>query len=243
MMNSYLFTFVWLVLVWCRAAVRRALFGGKAATHRLDQLLRLQASLDGELSGRETQRMADVLARDPEAQPLLTELGLIKSALAGNEPERPVPQSRDFYWGRITQAIAQQAEAERRRRERTCKRVWRLAPATGFALGILTRKEAEAALAEKRLPRLEPARTCLPGQTIRQLAVLLIESTTHLVVLADADGQNVLGLVTLHDCREPAGWDFPRPSQVEKLLGGLPAGGQYHPRPKSQAASEQRARS
>jgi hypothetical protein len=187
--------------------------------------------------------MADVLARDPEAQPLLTELGLIKSALAGNEPERPVPQSRDFYWGRITQAIAQQAEAERRRRERTCKRVWRLAPATGFALGILTRKEAEAALAEKRLPRLEPARTCLPGQTIRQLAVLLIESTTHLVVLADADGQNVLGLVTLHDCREPAGWDFPRPSQVEKLLGGLPAGSQCHPRPKSQAASEQRARS
>lgn len=138
MMNSYLFTFVWLVLVWCRAAVRRALFGGKAATHRLDQLLRFQARLDGELSGRETQRMADVLARDPEAQPLLTELGLIKSALAGNELERPVPQSRDFYWGRITQAIAQQAEAERRRRERTSKRVWRLAPATGFMLGILT---------------------------------------------------------------------------------------------------------
>jgi len=69
----------------------------------------------------------------------------------------------------------------------------------GKLAGILTRKEAEAALAEKRLPRLEPARTCLPGQTIRQLAVLLIESTTHLVVLADAEGQNVLGLVTLHD--------------------------------------------
>ena len=65
--------------------------------------------------------------------------------------------------------------------------------------GILTRKEAEAALAEKRPPRLEAATTCLPGHTIRQLQVLLIESSTHLVVLTDADGQAVLGVVTLHD--------------------------------------------
>ena len=69
----------------------------------------------------------------------------------------------------------------------------------GRLAGILTRKEAEAALAEKRLPRLEAAITCLPGQSIRQLQALLIESTTHLVVLTDAEGQNVLGLVTLHD--------------------------------------------
>ena len=65
--------------------------------------------------------------------------------------------------------------------------------------GILTRKEAEAALAEKRLPRLETAITCLPGQSIRLLQALLIESSTQLVVLTDAEGQNVLGLVTLHD--------------------------------------------
>ena len=58
-------------------------------------------------------------------------------------------------------------------------------PATrgGALAGILTRKEAEAALAEKRAPRLEPATTCLPGQTIRQLQALLIESSTGLVVL------------------------------------------------------------
>jgi CIC family chloride channel protein len=65
--------------------------------------------------------------------------------------------------------------------------------------GILTRKEAGAALAEKRVPRLEPATTCLPGQTIRQLQALLIESSTGLVVLTAADGQAVLGVVTLHD--------------------------------------------
>jgi CIC family chloride channel protein len=65
--------------------------------------------------------------------------------------------------------------------------------------GILTRKEAEAALAEKRVPRLEPATTCQPGQTIRQLQALLIESSTGLVVLTGADDHAVLGVVTLHD--------------------------------------------
>jgi CIC family chloride channel protein len=69
----------------------------------------------------------------------------------------------------------------------------------GRLAGILTRKEAEAALAEKRLPRLEAATRCLPGQTIRQLQALLIESTTQLVVLTDTEGQNVVGVVTLHD--------------------------------------------
>ena len=69
----------------------------------------------------------------------------------------------------------------------------------GKLVGILTRKEAEAALAEKRRPKLERAVTCRPGQTIRQLEALLIESTTQLVVLTDAEGQNVVGLVTLHD--------------------------------------------
>ena len=69
----------------------------------------------------------------------------------------------------------------------------------GKLAGILTRNEAEAALAEKRIPRLEPATTCLPGQTIRQLQALLIESSTGLVALTGADGQAVLGVVTLHD--------------------------------------------
>ena len=69
----------------------------------------------------------------------------------------------------------------------------------GKLAGILTRKEAEAALTEKRAPRLEPATTCLPGQTIRQLQALLIESSTGLVVLTATDGHAALGVVTLHD--------------------------------------------
>jgi chloride channel protein, CIC family len=69
----------------------------------------------------------------------------------------------------------------------------------GALTGILTRKEADTALAEKRTPRLEPAVTCLTNQTIRELQSKLIESSSLMMVIVDRPGGNVLGLVTLHD--------------------------------------------
>jgi chloride channel protein, CIC family len=69
----------------------------------------------------------------------------------------------------------------------------------GTLAGVLTRKEAENALAEKRLPKLEPATTCLRGQTIGELQGLLIESTSQFVVVIDQPGGKIVGLVTLHD--------------------------------------------
>jgi len=69
----------------------------------------------------------------------------------------------------------------------------------GVLNGILTRKEAEAALAEKRPPKCEATVTCLPQQTIRELQGLLIESTSQVVVVLDQPRGQVLGLVTLHD--------------------------------------------
>jgi CIC family chloride channel protein len=68
----------------------------------------------------------------------------------------------------------------------------------GKLAGILTRKEGEAALAQKRPPTLLPATTCLPDQTVRELQGLLIESPTQLVVLSNGDGA-ALGVITLHD--------------------------------------------
>jgi CIC family chloride channel protein len=65
--------------------------------------------------------------------------------------------------------------------------------------GLLTRKEATAALAENRVPKLEPAATCLRGQTIRELQALLIESVTQMVVVLDTPNGKLLGVVTLHD--------------------------------------------
>ena len=67
------------------------------------------------------------------------------------------------------------------------------------AVGVLTRKEAEASITEKRPPRLEPAIVCLPHQTVRELESKLIESTSLMALVADSNGGRIIGLVTLHD--------------------------------------------
>jgi len=68
----------------------------------------------------------------------------------------------------------------------------------GKPTGVLTRKEAQAALAEKRPPKLEPVTTCRADQTIRDLQTLLINSTTQFVVVVDDQGA-IRGVITLHD--------------------------------------------
>ncbi len=65
--------------------------------------------------------------------------------------------------------------------------------------GVLSRAEAERALNEERKPRLEEAVDCRPAESIRDLQMKLIESTSGIVVLTDRPGGRVLGLVTLHD--------------------------------------------
>lgn len=68
----------------------------------------------------------------------------------------------------------------------------------GLPVGVLTRKEAQAALAENRTPKLEPVTTCRRDQTIRELQTLLINSTTQFVTVVDEAGL-VRGIITLHD--------------------------------------------
>ena len=69
----------------------------------------------------------------------------------------------------------------------------------GKLKGILTRIEAEAALAGKREPMLANPITCSRNQTIADLQALLIDSGTHMVVVLDREDGKVIGLVTLHD--------------------------------------------
>ncbi len=68
----------------------------------------------------------------------------------------------------------------------------------GALTGILTRREAMAALGANRPPVLEPATTCRPDQTILDLQMLLIDSTTQFVVVTNQEG-GVEGVITLHD--------------------------------------------
>ena len=102
--------------------------------------LKLQAWVDGELSGREEAEIARLAVEDPAAQSLAGELRGAKSFLRGNEPEYIVPETREFYWSKIQREIERDAQAadpaEHRASLAEILLSWRrfLAPAAGFAL-------------------------------------------------------------------------------------------------------------
>jgi anti-sigma factor RsiW len=80
----------------------------------LDSQLKLQAHLDGELSGKDARQMEAWLADDAEARLLAEELRFAKEALAGNEPEVKLPETREFYWSKIAREIERQELAPAR---------------------------------------------------------------------------------------------------------------------------------
>jgi len=104
----------------------------------LEQQLELQAYLDGELSGREARRVAEWLAKEESAQSLAVELRMAKAALNGNEPERCVPESREFYWSKIERALPR-AEPAQGKPTPAWLLAWRkyLMPAAGVAVVAL----------------------------------------------------------------------------------------------------------
>jgi anti-sigma-K factor RskA len=71
-----------------------------------DLALKYQAFVDGELSEQEARAIVQAMESDAEARALVGELRATKAALAGNEPELAVPESREFYWNKIEQGIA-----------------------------------------------------------------------------------------------------------------------------------------
>lgn len=63
--------------------------------------------------------------------------------------------------------------------------------------GIVSRGELTAAIAEKRAPKLAPAISCEPRQTVRELQTFLLDSPSGMALVCD--GPKLLGIVTLHD--------------------------------------------
>jgi anti-sigma factor RsiW len=95
--------------------------------------LKLQAYLDNELSASEAKEVAAWVARDQQAAALLGELKMAKAALVGNELEIKVPESREFYWSKISREIERQ-EATEGREEAAAQPWWRrLAMPLGIA--------------------------------------------------------------------------------------------------------------
>jgi hypothetical protein len=102
--------------------------------------LKLQAYLDHELSQRESEQCATWVANDPDARALCTELSGINALLKGNELEFKLPETREFYWGKIEKAITQEPRLRTSNSFFTKYQRWiRLfAPSAGLALLLVT---------------------------------------------------------------------------------------------------------
>ncbi len=71
--------------------------------------LKLQALLDGALDAREVRDIESLLARDAQSAALMQELKWMKTAIAGNETEMKLPETREFYWSKIERGITTEA--------------------------------------------------------------------------------------------------------------------------------------
>jgi anti-sigma factor RsiW len=102
----------------------------------LEQQLKLQAWVDGELSESEARQVAALVHEHPEARDLVGELRVTKSFLVGNEPEAKLPESGDFYWSKIHRAIEREEQAAARLPDASWTLAWRrlMAPLSGVAL-------------------------------------------------------------------------------------------------------------
>lgn len=69
----------------------------------------------------------------------------------------------------------------------------------GTLAGLLSRREAEAAVEAGRVPSLVPAVSCLREAPIQRVQALLVESDSTVVLILDRPEGQVIGLVTLHD--------------------------------------------
>ena len=72
---------------------------------KTENLLKLQAYLDDELTAQESRQVSKWLASDPDAQAVCRQLREAKTLLAGNEWPVRVPETREFYWSKIERRI------------------------------------------------------------------------------------------------------------------------------------------
>jgi anti-sigma-K factor RskA len=100
--------------------------------HKLE--LKVQAWMDGELPERESRRIGQWIARDPEAGGLAADLGRVRQAMLHNEKVRTLPETREFCWSKIERQIQREFAPVRRDRApwHSHLRRW-LAPMAGVA--------------------------------------------------------------------------------------------------------------
>ncbi len=76
-----------------------------------DTIERIQAYVDGELPEHERPEMESLIQSDEGLSGLCNELREGRELLQANEPERSVPEPRDFYWSKIARGIEELEQA------------------------------------------------------------------------------------------------------------------------------------
>ncbi len=103
--------------------------------------LKVQALVDGELTGREAEELLRHLESDTELKALHTRLTAVRGLMTGAELPRALPESGDFYWSRIAHEIEREdREAKRLAKPASNTNWWLrwLMPLTGVAcLGLV----------------------------------------------------------------------------------------------------------
>ena len=92
--------------------------------------LKVQALVDGELTGREAEDLRARIETDDGLRKLHARLTAVRGLMAGAELPRTLPESGDFHWNKIAQSIE--------REDREAKRLARPAPGVNRLLRWVT---------------------------------------------------------------------------------------------------------
>ena len=92
--------------------------------------LRVQALVDGEITGREAEELRARIEGDDALRELHARLTAVRGLMAGAELQRTLPESGDFHWSQISGAIE--------REDREVKRLARPVPGVNRLLRWVT---------------------------------------------------------------------------------------------------------
>ena len=102
--------------------------------------LKVQALVDGELTGREAKALQQRINDDAKLQQLHARLTQMRGLIADSELPRPLPESGDFYWNKIAETIEREESAGERAAPPTPASRWRvrwLTPWVGVSAVVL----------------------------------------------------------------------------------------------------------
>ena len=103
--------------------------------------LKVQALVDGELTGREAEDLRARIETDDGLRKLHARLTAVRGLMAGAELPRTLPESGDFHWSQISKAIEREERQTKRlaRPASSAKRLLRwMVPMAGAACLLLT---------------------------------------------------------------------------------------------------------